>query len=437
MHAVRRAQRTIRVPVEFEGVGLHTGERAKVVLKPAESDFGVEFVRVDLPESPRISVNADNAAYMARRTAVEKDGAEVQTIEHLMATLHGLGIDNVSIEIDGREVPGLDGSSKPIVDLIRAAGIVEQKAVRKTFTVDEPISVIENGSSLVALPAAEGEGLTIEYTLDYPNSGVGSQYRRLSVDEHTFERELAPARTFCLESEVEALRGIGLGKGANHSNTLVFGMNGVVENELRFADEPVRHKILDLVGDLFLARAELRAHIVATKTGHNLNVKLAQKISSAMRSKENRGVLQRDTGLEIREIMRILPHRYPFLLIDRVIEIEGYRRAVGVKNVSINEPFFQGHWPDQPVMPGVLQIEAMAQLAGVLLLRKLENTGKLAVLLSIDHVKLRKAVIPGDQLRLEAETVRVKARTAKIHARALVNDKLVAEAVMKFMLADA
>lgn len=434
---MRRAQRTIRTPVEFEGAGLHTGESAKVVLKPADPDYGVEFVRVDLPESPHISVTADNASHMARRTAVEKDGAEVQTIEHLMATLHGLGIDNLSIEISGREVPGLDGSSKPIVDLIRAAGIVDQKSPKKSFTIDEPISVVENGSSLVALPAPDGERLTIEYTLDYPGSRVGSQYRRLAVDEATFEREIAPARTFCLESEVEALRSSGLGKGANHSNTLVFGEAGVVGNELRFADEPVRHKILDLVGDLYLCRAELRAHIVATKTGHHLNVKLAQKIASAMRSRENRGLIQRDTGLDIKEIMRILPHRYPFLLIDRVIEIEGYRRAVGIKNVSINEPFFQGHWPDQPVMPGVLQIEAMAQLAGVLLLRKLENTGKLAVLLSIDHVKLRKAVVPGDQLRLEAESVRVKARTAKVHARAMVNDKLVAEAVMKFMLADA
>jgi len=235
---------------------------------------------------------------------------------------------------------------------------------------------------------------------------------------------------------VDELRGRGLGKGATPENTVVLG-DAAAMNGLRFKDEPARHKLLDLVGDLFLLGVDLKAQIVATKTGHRANATLVQKLRKLMRERENRGLLPRDTGIDIREIMRILPHRFPFLLVDRVIEVEGIKRAVGIKNVTINEPFFQGHYPGQPIMPGVLQIEAMAQMAGVLLLRKLENTGRVAVLLSIDKVKLRRPVMPGDQLRLEAEALKVKTRLGYVHTRALVNDELTAEAFMKFMLMDA
>jgi UDP-3-O-[3-hydroxymyristoyl] N-acetylglucosamine deacetylase/3-hydroxyacyl-[acyl-carrier-protein] dehydratase len=236
---------------------------------------------------------------------------------------------------------------------------------------------------------------------------------------------------------VEALRSRGLGLGADHNNTLVIDNGTVVGNALRFQNEFVRHKILDLLGDLFLLGADLDARIVATKTGHHANRELVRRLMDDMQARETRGQIARDTGMEIKEILNLLPHRYPFLLIDRVIELEGYRRAVGIKNVSINEPFFQGHWPGQPIMPGVLIIEAMAQLAGVLLLRRLENTGKLAVLWSIDKVKLRKSVVPGDQLRIEIEALKVRDKMGQVAAKGKVNQRLVAEAVLTFTLVDA
>lgn len=411
-----------------------------MVLQPAEPDSGIDFVRVDLPENPRIPASVEHVSNQPRQTTLVLEKAEVNTVEHLLAALSGLGIDNLLVEIDGPEIPGCDGSSKKFVDELMAAGVVEHKTPRRSFTLDESVCVSEGGGTIVALPpTGEPDGLEIEYTLDYGSPLLPVQHHAFHAnsDSEPFVNEIAPARTFCLESEADSILKAGLGKGANYANTLVVGDTGVIENELRFQNEFVRHKILDLIGDLSLLRADLNARIVATKTGHRLNALLTKKISRLMMERENRGLIKRDTGLDIREIMRILPHRYPFLLIDRVIEIEGYRKAVGIKNVSFNEPFFQGHWPDQPIMPGVLQIEAMAQLAGVLLLRKLENTGKLAVLLSIDKVKLRKSVVPGDQLRLEAEALKVKAQAGKVKTRVLVNGQLVSEATMKFMLADA
>jgi len=409
-----------------------------VRLVPAEVDAGVSFVRVDLPNRPHIRASADHIGSRQRRTALEFGGAEVHTVEHLFAALAGLGIDNLLIEINGPEVPGMDGSSQPFVENIQKAGIQDLKAPRRQFRLDEPVAVHNGDATLIALPTDE-DRLTIEYTLDYRNNGsteLPLQRIRIDFDEDTFTHMIAPARTFCLYSEAEALRESGLGKGASTTNTLVVRDGEVLDNELRFKDEFVRHKVLDLIGDLFLLGMDLRAHITATRTGHRDNMELVRRLSEKLHDREVKGLLTKDSGLDITEICRILPHRYPFLLIDRVIEIDGHRRAVGVKNVTINEPFFQGHWPGKPIMPGVLQIEAMAQLAGVLLLRKLENTEKTAVLLSIDRVKLRKAVGPGDQLRLEAETLKLKMKTGYVITRAKVNDRLVAEARMKFMLVD-
>jgi UDP-3-O-[3-hydroxymyristoyl] N-acetylglucosamine deacetylase/3-hydroxyacyl-[acyl-carrier-protein] dehydratase len=252
-----------------------------------------------------------------------------------------------------------------------------------------------------------------------------------------FTEQIAPARTFVFEHEVEHLVAAGLGKGANYQNTLVMGSEGPKENELRWPDELARHKLLDVIGDLSLVGVDLDAHVIASRSGHSLNMKLVQRLVEEIEARENAGEFAHDSGLEIREILNLLPHRYPFLLIDRVIELDGFRRAVAIKNVSINEPFFQGHWPGQPIMPGVLQLEAMAQLAGVLLLRKLENTGKLAVLWSIDKVKLRGAVVPGDQLRIEVDTIRAKPTLGHVQARCKVGHKLMAEAQLKFTLIDA
>ena len=433
-----RKQRTIREPFAFSGAGLHTGATVSVRVLPAEEGHGVVFVRTDLPDRPRLPADADYVDSRGRRTTIRAAGADFQTVEHFLAACHALQVDNLVLECNGPEMPGLDGSSMPFVEMLRGAKPCEQARDRKEFQLMTPLSVGDAGgdSSIVALPAEKA--LSFSYTLDYPHSPyVGSQYHALRLTEDSFANEIAPARTFVMQEEATALRTAGLGKGATYENTLVFGDRGVVENRLRFPDEPVRHKLLDLIGDFFLLNMDLHARIVATKAGHSLNAAIVREILRHVREVEIQEGLRKDSTIDIREIMRILPHRYPFLLIDRVIELEGMKRAVGIKNVTINEPFFQGHWPSAPIMPGVLIVEAMAQLAGVLLLRKFENTGKLAVLLSIDKVKLRRSVVPGDQLRIEVEALKVRSRSARVHCRAMVEGKLACEAQINFMLADA
>jgi UDP-3-O-[3-hydroxymyristoyl] N-acetylglucosamine deacetylase/3-hydroxyacyl-[acyl-carrier-protein] dehydratase len=452
---VRRPERTIKAAVEFTGRGLHSGAEVKVRLKPAPVGHGVVFTRTDLPDEPSIPASIDYLSPASRRTALRNGRAEVETIEHLLAACLGLGIDNLEIELDGAEIPASDGSALPLAQLLEGAGIVEQKATRKVYVLEEPLFVREGDASLVALPCEDpAEGLTVQYHAEFgrPSSNghapaatggtalaitqafPRSQTYRYRLDRQTFREVIAPARTFCMAEEVEKLQAAGLGKGATLENTVVIGREG---QEWRFVDEPVRHKILDFLGDLALLGADLVGHVIANKTGHAANSKLVKQLRERIEAQEMRGDLPRESGLNIQEIMRLLPHRYPFLLVDRVIELEGYRRAVGIKNVTFNEPFFQGHWPESPIMPGVLQLEAMAQLAGVLLLRKLENTGKLAVLWSIDKVKLRGTVVPGDQLRIEVETIKVKPSLGQVTGRCKVGGRLVSEATLMFTLVDA
>ena len=431
---MKKNQRTIAKPAEYEGVGLFGGQRGKVRLMPAAANSGVTFVRTDLPGRPRIPVGPDTVASKFRRSAVSVENAEVETIEHLMSACGGLEVDNLDVEVDAAELPNGDGSSLPWVELLRGAGLVDLPDPRRIHVVREPIAVSDSEASIVALPG--DTGLTVSYTLNYPNTPIGQQHFTCEMTDESYAKQISPARTFCLQSEAEALIQQGLGKGGTYQTTVVWGPKGPIDNTLRFADEPVRHKILDLMGDLATLGAGLKAHVVAIKSGHTTNMKLVKKIASSF---SEAGQVQAKPGgtlLDVREIAKILPHRYPMLLIDKVIELDGYRRAVGIKNVSFNEPFFQGHFPGQPIMPGVLQIEAMAQLAGVLLMRKSENQAKVAVLLSLDGVKLRKSVIPGDQLRIEVETIKIKARTGEVLARATVDGQLVAEANMKFMLMD-
>jgi len=431
---MKKNQRTIAKPAEYEGVGLFGGQRGKVRLMPAAANSGVTFVRTDLPGRPRIPVSPDTVASKFRRSAVSVENAEVETIEHLMSACGGLEIDNLDVEIDVPELPNGDGSSLPWVDLLKGAGVVDLPDPRKIHVVREPIAVSDSEASIVALPG--DAGLTISYTLNYPNTPIGQQHYTCEMTDESYSKQISPARTFCLQSEAEALIQQGLGKGGTYQTTVVWGPDGPIDNTLRFPDEPVRHKILDLMGDLATLGAGLKAHVVAIKSGHTTNMKLVKKIASSFSEAGQFQAKPGGTLLDVREIAKILPHRYPMLLIDKVIELDGYRRAVGIKNVSFNEPFFQGHFPGQPIMPGVLQIEAMAQLAGVLLMRKSENQAKVAVLLSLDGVKLRKSVIPGDQLRIEVETIKIKARTGEVLARATVDGQLVAEANMKFMLMD-
>ncbi len=428
-----RPQRTLRTAVEFSGRGLHSGENVHVRVLPAPQGTGVEFVRSDLDDAPPIPAHIRHHSTMDRRTRLVRGSVEVDTVEHLLAVCHGLEVDNLRVELSGREMPGLDGSAKTMVDLFHQAGITDQRAEARVFRLDQPLYVRDGDATLVALPA-ENPGLTLQYIASFTDPEVEGGSFQLDVTPESFARDIAPARTFCLASEVDLLREAGLGKGATRENTVVLGDPQTV---LRMPEEPVRHKLLDLLGDLQLLGADLHAHVIATRSGHHTNAELVRRLLDLMEEKETGGLIKHESGMDVREVMRMLPHRYPFLLIDRVIEVEGYQRAVAIKNVSINEPFFQGHFPDQPLMPGVLQLEAMAQLAGVLLLRKLENTGKLAVLWSIDKVKLRSAVQPGDQLRIEVETVRMKGQMGQVKGTGTVSGSKVCEAVLTFTLIDS
>jgi UDP-3-O-[3-hydroxymyristoyl] N-acetylglucosamine deacetylase / 3-hydroxyacyl-[acyl-carrier-protein] dehydratase len=429
-----RNQRTIAHPAELTGVGLHTGVRTTVRLKPGEPNMGVVFVRTDLPGYVRIPATVKHRVSIQRRTALRKGDAEVHTIEHLLSAVLGLGIDNLEVELDGPELPGADGSARPFVELLRQAGLHEQDAPVREVVVREPIGISENGASLVALPY---DGLRISYTLDYPLPTLPSMHYTVELDEERYSKEVAPARTFVLRREAEMLLAAGLGKGANTENTVVINDDGKVDGAMRFNDEPVRHKVLDILGDLALLGAPLRAHVIAVKSGHELNAALVRKIAERDDEVLQEGGDPGGVALDIREITRILPHRYPFLLVDRIIEVQGAQRAVGIKNVTFNEPFFQGHFPGQPVMPGVLLIEAAAQVTGAMLLGSREHAGKLAYLLGVDSFKFRKTVVPGDRVVIESEALRIKERVGQARVKATVDNHVVCEGVLKFMLIDA
>jgi len=431
-----RAQRTLGSEVELQGVGLHTGEAVTLRLRPADPGNGVIFRRVDLPGQPEIPARIEFMHHAPRRTCLKEGAADVHTVEHLLAALVAEQVDNVVCELDGSELPGLDGSALPFVDAIRGAKVKDQKEEQVIHTLGSPIHVSDGDWTIVALP--NEDGLRVSYTLAFEQPRVIHETMTFDLSAAGFRESIAPARTFVTSAEMPALREAGLGKGATEENTVLLTDDAEADlARMRFPDECLRHKILDLIGDLALLGRPLNAHVIAQRTGHAANRTLVRKLAAEMHKGEELGHVRHASGLGIAEIMRVLPHRYPMLLVDRVIEIEGFTRAVGIKNVTINEPFFVGHYPETPIMPAVLTLEALAQLAGILLLRKLDYAGKVAVFLGMDHVRLRHAVMPGDQLRLAVETLHLGRRGGKVQARASVRDTLVAEAVLKFMLVDS
>lgn len=453
-------QTTLKKPATIEGRGLFTGEPATLTLRPAKPGSGIRFVRVHDGHRSVIPARVEHVMPTPRRTALRNGKLSVETVEHCLAACAGLGVCNAEIELTHSstgELPMGDGSSQAFVDAIEEAGLEEQpgEAVRPLI-VREPVQVQMGDATVAALPGPT-DHLEIVYTFEAPPP-VGRQvfcfhlFDGAAPDD--FRRDVAPARTFVFEQEVEALKQRGMGQHLSYADVVVIGAAGPIDNPFRFPDEPVRHKVLDLIGDLSLVGRPVFGRLVAHKSGHELNHMLARRLletEAAGALAKLRGASDGDgpdyrqlvgqpaahAALDIRKIQRILPHRFPMLLVDRVLKIEGDQRAVGLKNITMGDMFFLGHYPGAPIFPGVLIVEAMAQLGGILLSRKLDNTGKLAVLLSMDNVKLRQPVVPGDQLILEAETVRVKSRTGHVRCSAYVCERLAAEADIKFMLVDA
>ena len=435
-------QTTLKEHLRIEGVGIHSGKKVAALLKPAPVNTGIKFIRSDLQDKPFVNLESCSEIDLLknpRRTSVGAGDISVQTVEHLMAAFAGVGIDNVLVEVNTEELPCMDGSAAPFVEAILRAGIQEQDSPRKIFVVKEPVYCDEGEKSIVVLPY---DGFKISYTLDHNSDDIATQFFEYEFDKESFAADIAPSRTFCREAEAESLLSMGLGKGANYENTLVVKDGKVINNELRFADEFARHKILDLIGDLYLLGMPIRGHVIAIRSGHALNIKLLQRI----RAKRERligggiiaeGMIPESGMLDINTIQKILPHRYPFLLVDRIIGTdEKHGRIIGIKNVTVNDNFFTGHFPGRPVMPGVLIIEAMAQTAGVLMLSKEENFGRLAFFTSMNNVKFRKPVIPGDQLVFECQILRARSRMGTVQGVAKVDGKVACEAVLGFAIAD-
>lgn len=434
-----KPQQTIDKPVELIGRGLFTGEPATMRFQPAPPDTGIVFVRYDQKPPIHIPARVESVAKRMRRTSIRNGSVQIETVEHCLSALAGMGVDNVFVELNANEVPAMDGSSRLFLEKLREAGIRTLDKPREVFRVPETVRVAEGQSYVMATPGNEGEDvLEIIYDLNYgPGGPIGHQIYKFRLTPENFEQEIASSRTFVLKEEAEQFRAAGLGTHLTYEDILVFGPEGPIDNSLRFPDECVRHKVLDLIGDLFLFGKFLVGNVFARQSGHSLNHELVRRLRELQEAQALGKSLAAEPVFDIRQIQRILPHRYPFLMVDRVIKLEPGEHAIGVKNVSANEEFFMGHYPGHPIMPGVLIIEAMAQLGGLLLSRELEHTGKVAVLLSLDNVKFRRPVIPGDQLILEAHARRVKSRTGHVSCTARVGDAHVAEADIKFMMVDA
>ena len=420
-------RRTIARPVEYSGTGLHKGVACRLRFLPAEGGSGLQFRRMDLPGRPTIRAHVDQAVLTERRTQLGEDPVSVHTVEHVLAAVSGLGIDDLLMEIDGPEPPIADGSAKPFLEVLADAGMVESSGTVTYLDLRAPVRVVDGESVYEAHPA---NALSLDVTIDFPHPLIERQQGRYVVSGESFATELAPARTFGFIREVDMLRARGLIQGATTENAIVLDETGVVGTTLRWPDEFLRHKAMDCVGDLALAGARVRARVVATKPSHRGTILLVREMLRAAATTEN-------TVYGIEEILKVLPHRYPFLLVDRVLEMDPKKRIVGIKNVTINEPFFQGHFPGHPIMPGVLIIEAMAQVGGMLLMGAFDDPeSKVVYFMSLDNVKFRKPVKPGDQLRFELDMTQIRGRVCKMHGIAKVDGEVVAEADMAAMVRD-
>ena len=438
-------QRTLAREVSIKGNSLHTGDPVTLTMKPAPAGHGIVFKRIDLHGAPEIKPRVDQVTDLVRATTIQSGHAKIHTVEHVLSALSGCGIDNVVIEMDASEPPIMDGSARPFVNLIVEGEPVEQDKEREYFVLDTPISVTRGNSSIIALPC---DILKISCT-SADDRGIHTQHLSLSIDPETYQSQIAAARTFTIYEDIEELIKLGKIRGGSLDCAVVIKGDSVISKEpLRFKDEFVRHKILDIIGDVTLLGMPLKAHIVATRPGHAINAELTKALFARMEEQKKGGgkkahaapkpvILASETSLDIRRVLETLPHRYPFVMVDRVLEFKGDNEIIAIKNVTINEPFFNGHFPGNPVMPGVLQLEAMAQAAGILMLRISGNAAKTAFLMSADKVKFRKPVQPGDQLVISAKLTRSRGnKLATASAECRVADQVVSSADLMFTIVD-
>lgn len=447
-------QQTINRPASYSGVGLHSGNRVTMTFLPAPPNTGIQFRRVDLEGKPEIEARIENVVENNRSTTLAKGNTRIHTVEHVLATFAGYGIDNAIVELDANEPPIADGSAREYCKLIQAAGIVPQDERREPYTVTAPLE-LEMGETVMTL--FPDEVFKISCT-SADKQGRFTQFYSLELTPKTWERDLAHARTFCFFEEIEYLITNGLIKGGSLENAVVIRDDAVLTTEpLRYPDEFVRHKMLDIVGDLSLLGRPLHGHLIAVKPSHAANCEMVRQIAAQMRkplaaaqafapppvapkaapSPEIAAdeTQAQDAAIDIHGVMRLLPHRYPFLMVDRVVKIEG-NHIVAVKNVTINEAYFQGHFPGHPIMPGVLQLEAMAQVAGIVMLKKAENSGKIAYFMSAEDVKWRKPVQPGDVLVIDVELTKLRGKIGKAKGVCKVQGEVVSQAEVTFMMTD-
>jgi UDP-3-O-[3-hydroxymyristoyl] N-acetylglucosamine deacetylase / 3-hydroxyacyl-[acyl-carrier-protein] dehydratase len=448
-------QQTLNSEASYSGIGLHSGNRVTMTFLPAPPNSGIRFRRVDLEGKPEIEARVENVVENNRSTTLAKGNTRIHTVEHVLATFAGCGVDNVIVELDANEPPIGDGSAREYCKMVQSAGIIPQDERREPYTVTAPIE-LEMGETVMTL--FPDEAFKISCT-SADKQGRFTQFYSVELSPATWEHDLAHARTFCFYEEIEYLINNGLIKGGSLENAVVIRDDAVLTTEpLRYPDEFVRHKILDIIGDLSLLGRPLRGHLMAVKPGHAANCELVRRIAAQMRKPlvaaqafapppaahkaapmpegASDATKPQDGAMDINGVMKLLPHRYPFLLVDRVAKIDG-NHIIGIKNITINEPYFQGHFPGHPVMPGVLQLEAMAQVAGIVMLKTAENSGKIAYFMSAEDVKWRKPVLPGDVLEINVELTKMRGKIGKAKGVCKVGGEVVSEAAVTFMLVDA